>query len=47
MLMNIHIQMLSQLAVVAIELRGGDVASETGKFVEMWNEWFDTLNVCT
>ena len=39
--------MLSQLGLAAIELRGRDVASEIAKFVEMWNEWFNTLNVHT
>ena len=37
--------MLSQSVATAIKLRGGDEASETAKFVEMCDKWFDAMNV--
>jgi len=36
---------LSQSVATAIKLRGGEEASETAKFVEMCDKWFDALNV--
>lgn len=37
--------MLSQSVATAIKLTGGEVASETAKFVEMCDKWFDAMNV--
>lgn len=37
--------MLSQSVATAIKLRGGEEASETAKFVEMCDKWFDAMNV--
>ena len=37
--------MLSQSVAAAIKLRGGEEASETAKFVEMCDKWFDAMNV--
>ena len=41
----IHTKVLSQSVATAIKLGGGEEASETAKFVEMCDKWFDAMNV--
>ena len=41
----IHIQVLSNTVSKAIETRGKAETEETAKFVDMFNKFFDCLNV--
>ena len=39
-------QVLSESVSKALKLTGGKEASETAKFVDMMDKFFDTMNVC-